>query len=254
MAPQQARPTGTLRGVKEGSTSKAPSISGMGSEAGYLYGNASQRVVGSGLKPSLGRTATGFVYDALSPMRYEQLKLAWFNQHSGETPTPGDMENLAYASFLTQHSETPLWKEITHWRMVGGPHPWYVVPRIQLENPPGNEAQLGLSLKVKIQGVFGVWYPENKGAITDVKLLQHRPEQHVITEYNLPVEGLATGDSLLKELKPIALMPILKSRPDRFLNQLMVDVTLMQEGKPVDAHSIRLKLYPDVFALPIYLY
>jgi hypothetical protein len=208
----------------------------------------------SGAKARFGRTATGFVYDAMQPMRYEQLKLAWLNQHPGETPTPGDMENLAHASFLTQHSTTPLWKDITHWRMVGGPHPWHVVPRIQLENPSNAQAILGLRVGVSISALYGVWYPENKGAITDVALLKRNPERHAITQYSLPVEGLATRDYLLKELKPIALMPILKARPDRFPNELSVALTLLQDGQKVDVRTLRLTLYPDVFALPIYLY
>jgi hypothetical protein len=217
------------------------------SEQGNMGGQSSGNV-------RFGRTATGFVYDAMAPMRYEQLKLAWLNQHPGETPTPGDMENLAHASFLTQHSDTPLWKEITHWRMVGEPHPWHIVPRIQLENASTAEAALGLRIGVKVLGNYGVWYPENKGAITDVHRLQRNPERHLITEYTVPVEGLATRDYLLKELKPIDLMPILKARPDRFPNTLHVELRLLQDGRLLDTQSLRLQLYPDVFALPIYLY
>jgi hypothetical protein len=214
------------------------------------------QMAGSSVQGSLrlGRDVQGFVYDALSPIRYEQLKLAWLNQHPGETPTPGDLENIAHAAFLTQHSERPLWKTITHWRMVGGPHPWYVVPRVQVENTDSEKAILNIRAIVRVVAEYGVWYPEKKGAITDVKRLQQNVTLFPIAEYTVPLEALAARDVAVKELRPISILSILKAHPDRFPNRLRVQVTLMDKTCVADTHTLALFLYTDVFSLPIFLY
>ena len=204
--------------------------------------------------PKLDTQASGFVYDALAPMRYDALKQNWFYQHPNSTPTPELLEGLASKAFYLQGTETPVWKPIAHWRMVGGSHPWVVVPRVQVVNPQGSPVVLEAKLKVQIMADYGVWYPEAKGAITNVKRLMFKNQRQSLTQYEHPLEALASGDRVLVSLPPIALMPILKPYPDRFPNRVIVQIQLFQAKTLVDTQNLTLGLYVDLFALPIYLY
>jgi hypothetical protein len=204
--------------------------------------------------PKLDTQASGFVYDALAPIRYDELKQNWFYQHPNSTPTPEELEGLASQAFYLHATETPVWKPIVHWRMVGGSHPWVVVPRVQVVNPKGSPAVLESKLKVQIFADYGVWYPETKGAITNVKRLMLNNQRQSLIAYERPLEALATGDRMLVSLPPLALMPLLKPYPDRFPNRVTVQIQLFQAQTLVDTQSLVLRLYADLFALPIYLY
>ena len=113
---------------------------------------------------------------------------------------------------------------------------------------------LDSKLKVQIFADYGVWYPEAKGAITNVKRLMLNNQRQRLTAYERPLEALATGDRMLVSLPPLALMPLLKPYPDRFPNRVTVQIQLFQAQTLVDTQSLVLRLYADLFALPIYLY
>jgi hypothetical protein len=125
---------------------------------------------------------------------------------------------------------------------------------VQVVNPKGSPAVLESKLKVQIFADYGVWYPEVKGAITHVKRLMLNNQRQSLTAYERPLEALATGDRMLVSLPPLALMPLLKPYPDRFPNRVIVQLQLFQHNTLVDAQNLTLKLYADLFALPIYLY
>jgi hypothetical protein len=204
--------------------------------------------------PQLEMAQSGFVYDALAPMRYDELKQNWFYQHPNRIPTPKELEGLAYQAAYASSAISPVWKPITHWRLVGGSHPWMLVPRVQVVNREANQIALNLSLEVHISAEYGIWYPEAKGAITNVKQLQQNIRTQPLESYQMTLEALAVRDALLKPLRPIAVMPLLKSYPDRFPNKLFVKIKLLKENSVLDTETLTLSLFPDVFALPLYLY
>ena len=204
--------------------------------------------------PQLKLEQSGFVYDALSPMRYDELKQNWFYQHPHQTPTPKQLEGLAYQAFYALSPTPPVWKLITHWRLVGGSHPWMIIPRIQVVNPEASQVAVNLSVNVKIQAEYGIWYPEAQGAITNVKQLQRNVRLESLASYQMPLEALAVRDAKLKSLRPIAIMPLLKAYPDRFPNKLLAKVSLLKQNSTLDSETLTLYLFPDMFALPLYLY
>ena len=204
--------------------------------------------------PQLELGQSGFVYDALSPLRYDELKQNWFYQHPNRIPTPKELEGLAYQAFYASRPTPVVWKPITHWRLVGGSHPWMIVPRIQVVNSDASQVAVNLSLEVKLHAEYGIWYPEAKGAITNVKQLQRNVSLQSLGTYQMPLEALAIRDTKLKSLRPIAIMPLLKAYPDRFPNKLVVKLSLFKQNRVLDSERLTLYLFPDVFALPLYLY
>jgi hypothetical protein len=202
----------------------------------------------------MGSQNSGFVYDALSPLRYDDLKQAWFYQHPHATPTPQVLEALAMQAFYEASSTTPLWKPLTHWRLVGGAHPWVIVPRVQVENTDPTQAVLNASVTARISVDYGIWYPEAQGAMTNIKQLTQNQKRQFVTQYETSLDVFARQDAQVKTLAPIALMPLLKSHPDRFPNAIYVELTLQDNKRMVQKETLTLKLYPDLFALPLYFY
>jgi len=216
--------------------------------------NAPTYIEESPKEPVFDDLLTGFIYDATAPIRYDQLKLIWLNDHPGTTPVLGDLMNIAYVAFQAQATQKIPYRDISEWRMVAGPHPWIIVPRVHVRNPNPNKSFVNLTIKVEVFAKYGIWYPEKKGAITDVKRLQQDQKTERVAEYTYPLEALAPNDDYVHTLEPIQVFELLKAFPDRWPNLVQVKMTLMREGGQVATKTTSLKLYPDVFSLPIYLY